>query len=379
MGGYVSVVTKSGTNATHGTAYGFFRDDSLNAANALSGTTLPMGQQQYGGSLGGPIARNRTFYFTNFEQRLLDQTGLVTILPQNVADHQRAAEGCRLSGRTGRDRRVSQPGAQRQLPREGRSPDQRSRSAVDPVQPLRRDVGQLPRGRGAERAVGVSGARQHRSGGGIREHVDAVVADRERDARAVHLQRPAGVADRSGRARGQHCRRGVVRDPVRQPDGASEQDVPGGGQRLASTGGPRAARRSRLRVQRRHDHVPAVVARRVHVCVDGHVPHGQLQRVCPDVRRSRGLADQSEHRDVRAGRVAGQLAADTQSGPAVRPAVHRDGEHRQRPTCRRVPGSPGRRRRRATPSSAAARGCSSTACPCGPSPTPSSRQETRRT
>jgi len=84
MGGYVSVVTKSGTNATHGTAYGFFRDDSLNAANALSGTTLPMGQQQYGGSLGGPIARNRTFYFTNFEQRLLDQTGLVTILPQNV-------------------------------------------------------------------------------------------------------------------------------------------------------------------------------------------------------------------------------------------------------------------------------------------------------
>jgi Carboxypeptidase regulatory-like domain/TonB dependent receptor len=84
MGGYVSVVTKSGTNATHGTAYGFFRDDSLNAANPLSGTTLPMGQQQYGGSLGGPIARNRTFYFTNFEQRLLDQTGLVTILPQNV-------------------------------------------------------------------------------------------------------------------------------------------------------------------------------------------------------------------------------------------------------------------------------------------------------
>ncbi len=85
LGGYINVVTRSGTNAVRGTAYGFFRDDALNAANALSGTKLPMDQQQYGASLGGPLARNRTFYFTNFEQRLLDQSGLVTILPQNVA------------------------------------------------------------------------------------------------------------------------------------------------------------------------------------------------------------------------------------------------------------------------------------------------------
>jgi hypothetical protein len=79
LGGYVNVVTRSGTNQVHGTAYGFLRDDSLNAANALSGTTLPMDQQQFGGSLGGPILRNRTFYFANFEQRLLDQSGLTTI------------------------------------------------------------------------------------------------------------------------------------------------------------------------------------------------------------------------------------------------------------------------------------------------------------
>ncbi len=84
LGGYVNVVTKSGTNAVHGTVYDFVRDDNFNAANALSGTTLPMNQQQYGGSLGGPLVRNRTFYFSNFEQRLLDQTGLVTILPENV-------------------------------------------------------------------------------------------------------------------------------------------------------------------------------------------------------------------------------------------------------------------------------------------------------
>jgi hypothetical protein len=84
LGGYVSVVTKSGSNELHGTAYDFVRDDNLNAANALSGTKLPMNQQQYGGSVGGPVVRSRTFYFTNFEQRLLDQSGLVTILPENV-------------------------------------------------------------------------------------------------------------------------------------------------------------------------------------------------------------------------------------------------------------------------------------------------------
>jgi hypothetical protein len=84
LGGYVSVVTKSGTNALHGTVYDFVRDDNFNGRNALSNSTLPMNQQQYGASLGGPVVRNRTFYFTNFEQRRLDQTGLVTILAPNV-------------------------------------------------------------------------------------------------------------------------------------------------------------------------------------------------------------------------------------------------------------------------------------------------------
>jgi carboxypeptidase family protein/TonB-dependent receptor-like protein len=85
LGGYVSVVTKSGTNSLRGGAYEFLRDDNLNAANALSGAKLPMNQQQYGGSIGGPLVRDRTFYFANFEQRLLDQSGLVTIQPENVS------------------------------------------------------------------------------------------------------------------------------------------------------------------------------------------------------------------------------------------------------------------------------------------------------
>jgi carboxypeptidase family protein len=85
LGGYFNVVTKSGTNRNRGDLYGYFRDDRFTAANPLIGKTLPMDQQQVGGSIGGPIARNRTFYFTNLERRNLDQSGLTTILDENVA------------------------------------------------------------------------------------------------------------------------------------------------------------------------------------------------------------------------------------------------------------------------------------------------------
>ena len=90
LGGYINVLTKSGTNVAHGNAYGYFRDDRFNAPNALledqqraganiSTTTLPMHQNQYGASVGGPMVKDRTFFFTNVEQRQLDQTGLVTV------------------------------------------------------------------------------------------------------------------------------------------------------------------------------------------------------------------------------------------------------------------------------------------------------------
>src|SRR5262245_52983123 len=84
LGGYINIVTKSGTNALHGDGYGYFRDKSLNAANALTGTTLPMNQKQYGSSVGGPLVRNRAFYFVNAEQKRLDQTGLVTVSQNDV-------------------------------------------------------------------------------------------------------------------------------------------------------------------------------------------------------------------------------------------------------------------------------------------------------
>jgi hypothetical protein len=84
MGGYLNGITKSGTNTVHGDLYGYFRNQRLNAANPISHTVLPATQAQYGASLGGPIVRDRTFYFGNFERRDLNQSGLITIAPTDV-------------------------------------------------------------------------------------------------------------------------------------------------------------------------------------------------------------------------------------------------------------------------------------------------------
>ncbi len=85
LGGYFNIVTRSGTNDLHGTAYGFLRNQRLNAANALSGTTLPLTQGQYGASLSGPVRRNRSFLFGNFEEQRLRTNGVITVTPVNAA------------------------------------------------------------------------------------------------------------------------------------------------------------------------------------------------------------------------------------------------------------------------------------------------------
>jgi len=84
LGGYANMVTKSGTNTLHGDLYGYFRNQRFNADNPLSNTKLPSTQAQYGASLGGPVVHERTFYFANFEQRMLNQSGLITISPATV-------------------------------------------------------------------------------------------------------------------------------------------------------------------------------------------------------------------------------------------------------------------------------------------------------
>ncbi len=84
LGGFINVVTKSGTNTLRGDLYGYFRNQRFNAANPLSNAKLPVTQAQYGASLGGAIVRDRTFFFSNFEQRQLNQSGLITISPANL-------------------------------------------------------------------------------------------------------------------------------------------------------------------------------------------------------------------------------------------------------------------------------------------------------
>jgi hypothetical protein len=60
-------VIKSGTNELHGSAYEFFRNDVFDARNFFSKDVEPLKQNQFGGTIGGPLKKNRTFFFGFYE------------------------------------------------------------------------------------------------------------------------------------------------------------------------------------------------------------------------------------------------------------------------------------------------------------------------
>src|SRR5439155_1273463 len=69
-GSVVNLVTKSGTNQLHGSLYEFFRNDVLDARNFFNDDSFPKSAlrlNQFGGTFGGPIIKNKTFYFLNYE------------------------------------------------------------------------------------------------------------------------------------------------------------------------------------------------------------------------------------------------------------------------------------------------------------------------
>lgn len=69
-GGQVSVVTKSGSNAFHGSLFEYIRNDALDAANFFDniiGQKAPLRLNQFGGSIGGPIIKDKTFFFFSYE------------------------------------------------------------------------------------------------------------------------------------------------------------------------------------------------------------------------------------------------------------------------------------------------------------------------
>src|SRR5205823_5174901 len=67
-GGQISVVTKSGSNAFHGSLFEYFRNSALDARNFFDGSTKsPLRLNQFGGSIGGPIIRDKMFFFADYE------------------------------------------------------------------------------------------------------------------------------------------------------------------------------------------------------------------------------------------------------------------------------------------------------------------------
>ena len=66
-GGITTIVTRSGTNQIHGTLYEFLRNDALNANNYFAPRTEALKQNQFGGTIGGHLIRNRAYFFTYYE------------------------------------------------------------------------------------------------------------------------------------------------------------------------------------------------------------------------------------------------------------------------------------------------------------------------
>jgi hypothetical protein len=86
FGGYsgaiVSVATKSGANEFHGTGFEFFRNENLDATNYFDATRAEFGRNQFGGAAGGPVVKNRLFFFSGYQGTRQDlglSTGTVLV------------------------------------------------------------------------------------------------------------------------------------------------------------------------------------------------------------------------------------------------------------------------------------------------------------
>ncbi len=104
MGGIVNIVTKQGTNNLHGTIYEFFQNSGADAHSPLQPPPLPhaLRQNQFGAALGGPIVKNKTFFFANYEGKRSAQSPVyppdlvnnILLIDQAKALMGLAPEGC---------------------------------------------------------------------------------------------------------------------------------------------------------------------------------------------------------------------------------------------------------------------------------------------
>jgi outer membrane receptor protein involved in Fe transport len=81
LGGVINIITKSGTNEFNGSAFEFYRGGRFDSRNYFQTEDPVLTQHQFGGSLGGPIRSNRTFFFGDYEVLRLDQgiANLITV------------------------------------------------------------------------------------------------------------------------------------------------------------------------------------------------------------------------------------------------------------------------------------------------------------
>src|SRR5439155_1248788 len=83
-GGVVNLTTKSGSNQVHGTGFEFLRDEHLNARNYFSSTDPvkpEYNRHQFGGVVGGPIRKDRTFFFADYQgqRQTIARTAISTV------------------------------------------------------------------------------------------------------------------------------------------------------------------------------------------------------------------------------------------------------------------------------------------------------------
>jgi hypothetical protein len=77
-GVYVNAQSKNGTNKIHGGAFGYFRNDSFNASDPITRKVLPFSDQQYGGTFGGPVMKDKLWYFGSYEGERQPSTSTTT-------------------------------------------------------------------------------------------------------------------------------------------------------------------------------------------------------------------------------------------------------------------------------------------------------------
>src|SRR5690242_9848247 len=88
-GGVIVAVTKAGTNSLHATLWEYVRNTDLNARNFFSTTKPTLVQNQYGFTAGGPVIRNKLFFFGSFQGTDVRQTSLLaTARPPTAAERQ---------------------------------------------------------------------------------------------------------------------------------------------------------------------------------------------------------------------------------------------------------------------------------------------------